>query len=120
MPPLTELREYEREVVSMRKELESLRNQVDYYKDTTQVVMILRVDFLEEHGRYKLVRDVFMEKVINYQEETLLCFVVHKEMLKWVEKAHKTLSQIEYIREIQKGRGEEEHGIRMLTMTTWT
>jgi len=26
-----------------------------------------------------------------------------------------TLTQIEYIREIQKGRGEEDHGIRMLT-----
>jgi hypothetical protein len=36
-------------------------------------------------------------------------------MLKWDERAHKTLNQIEYIREIQKGRGEEENSIRMLT-----
>jgi hypothetical protein len=43
----------------MRKELDYLRHEVDYYKDTTQEVMILRDDFLEEHGRYKLVRDVF-------------------------------------------------------------
>jgi hypothetical protein len=58
-------KEYEREVVSMRKELESLRHQVDYYKDTTHAMMILREDFLEEHGIYKLVIDVFMEKYHN-------------------------------------------------------
>jgi hypothetical protein len=109
----------EREVDAMRKELESLRHQAYYYKDTTQAMMILRAYFLEEYGRYKLVRDAFMEKVISYQEETLLCIVAHKEMLKWDERAHRTLNQIEYIREIQKGRGEEEHGIKILTMTAW-
>jgi hypothetical protein len=56
----------------MRKESESLRHQVDYYKDTTQEMMILREEFLEEHGRYKFVRDAFMEKYIIYQEETML------------------------------------------------
>jgi hypothetical protein len=43
---------------------------------------------------------------------------VHKDMLRWSEKEHKFLAQIEYIREIQKGRGEEENDIITLTMTT--
>jgi hypothetical protein len=34
--------------------------------------------------------------------------------MRWSEKDHKVLSQIEYIREIQKGRGEENHDIRTL------
>jgi hypothetical protein len=31
----------------MMKDLESLKHQENYYKDTTQEVMILRADFLE-------------------------------------------------------------------------
>jgi hypothetical protein len=71
-------KEDEREVDSMRRELENIRHQVDYYKDTTQAVMILRDEFLGEYGRYKLGRDIFMENIVSYQEETLLCLVVHK------------------------------------------
>jgi hypothetical protein len=56
-----------------------------------------------------------MAQVVNYQEETLLGMVSHKDMLRWSEREHKALAQIEYIKEIQKGRGEEEHGIRVLT-----
>jgi len=56
----------------MRKESKSLRHQVDYYKDTTHAMMILREEFLEEHQIYKLVIDAFMEKYIIYQEETML------------------------------------------------
>lgn len=82
--------------------------------------MILREYFLEEYKQYKLVRDACMEKVIIYQEETLLCIVGHKEIMKWDEREHKTLNQIEYIREIQKGRGEEENGIKMLTNDSMT
>jgi hypothetical protein len=68
----------EREVDAMRRELESLRHQVEYYKDTTQVVLILKEDFSEEHNKYKLVRDAFVKKIVDYQEETLLCGVAYK------------------------------------------
>jgi hypothetical protein len=52
--------------------------------------------------------------LIRYQEETQLCTITQKEMLKWDERAHRTLNQIDYIREIQKDRGEEEHGMIIL------
>jgi hypothetical protein len=32
-------------------------------------VMLLKDEFLEEYDRYKLGRDIFMEKTINYQED---------------------------------------------------
>jgi hypothetical protein len=95
-------KEDEREAEAMKRELENLGHQADYYKDTTQEVIIIRDKFLGEYGRYKLVRDIFMENTISYQEKTLLCSVSHKHMLRWVEWAHMTLAQIEYIKEIQK------------------
>jgi hypothetical protein len=52
-----------------------------------------------------------MAKTVNYQEENFLSMVTHKEMLRWSEQAHRALAQIEYIKEIQKGQGGEEHGI---------
>jgi hypothetical protein len=55
-----------------------------------------------------------MTQIIGYQEETLMGLIAYKDMMKWSEKYHQVLEKIEYIREIQKGRGEEEHGIRML------
>jgi hypothetical protein len=36
-------------------------------------------------------------------------------MMRWSEKSHNVLAQIEYIREIQKGQSEQDHGIKMLT-----
>jgi hypothetical protein len=70
--------------------------------------------------RYRLVRDAFMENIIIYQEETMLCTVdTYKEMLKWDERAHRTLNQIEYIREIQKGRVKKSMASGSSLMTTW-
>jgi hypothetical protein len=56
-----------------------------------------------------------MAKTVSYQEENLLCLVEHKDMLRWVEWEHRSLAQIEYVKEIQNGQGGEEHGIGMLT-----
>jgi hypothetical protein len=107
-------REDEREVDSMREELVHLKHQVEYYQDTTQAVRFMRIEFGEIYTQFKSDREVFMTKIVSYQEETLLGLVAYKEMMRWSEKYHQVLAQIEYIREIQKGRGEEEHGIRML------
>jgi hypothetical protein len=38
-------KEDEREAKSMRRELEHLRHQVEYYRDTTQEIIFMRVEF---------------------------------------------------------------------------
>jgi hypothetical protein len=108
-------REDEHEVDSMRVELVQLRHQVEYYQDTTQAVRFMRVELGEIYSQFKSEREIFMTWIIGYQEETLMGLIDYKDMMKWFEKSHHMLEKIEYIREIQKGRGVEEHGIRMLT-----
>jgi hypothetical protein len=51
----------EREATSMRKELEHLRHQVEYYQDTTQEIILLKGDFMEVYSRFKSERDIFMD-----------------------------------------------------------
>jgi hypothetical protein len=41
-----------------------------------------------------------MAQIVSYQEETFLGLIVHKDMMRWYEKSHKALAQIEYIKEI--------------------
>jgi hypothetical protein len=60
----------------------------------------MRVEFRERYNHFKVERDIFMAQVVGYQEETLLGMITHKYMLRWSEKEHKKISQIEYIREI--------------------
>jgi hypothetical protein len=55
-----------------------------------------------------------MTRTVSYQEENFLGVIENKEMMRWYEKAHQVMAQIEYIKEIQKGQGEEEDGIKML------
>jgi hypothetical protein len=64
----------EREANAMSKELESLKNSLEYYKDTTQVVLILKEEFSKEHNKYKLVRDAFVNK-IGYSKKKPCCAV---------------------------------------------
>jgi hypothetical protein len=87
---------------------------VEYYQDATQAVRFMKIEFTKIYSRFKSDREVFMTKIVGFQEETLLGLMAYKEMMRWYEKSHQVSEQIEYIREIQKGRGEEEHGIRML------
>jgi hypothetical protein len=54
-----------------------------------------------------------MTKFVSYQEDTLLGLIAYKEIMIWLDKSHYILEQIEYIREIHKGEGDEEHGIGM-------
>ena len=74
----------------------------------------MRVELQDRYNRFKLDMDIFMDQIVSYQAETLLDLIAHKDMMGWSEKSHKALALIEYIREIQKGQSEEEHGIRML------
>jgi hypothetical protein len=70
--------EEEREVNSMKKEIESLQNHVEYYKDTNQYVFILKAYFLEEHSRYNLLWDAFVKMIVESHEENLLCGLTYK------------------------------------------
>jgi hypothetical protein len=66
-------------------------------------ITFIRDEFQEGYNQFKLERDIFMAQVVSYQEETLLGLIAHKDMMRWSERSHKDLAQIEYIREIQKG-----------------
>jgi hypothetical protein len=85
-------KEDEWEVESMRRELEHLRHQVEYYRDTTQVIIFMRDEFQEGHNQFKIERDIFIAQVVSYQEETLLGIIAHKYMMRWSERSHKTLA----------------------------
>jgi hypothetical protein len=56
----------EREDEELRRELESLRHQVHYYKDTTKAVLISKDDLQEEHNKYRLESDAFLKHIVNY------------------------------------------------------
>jgi len=54
-------------------------------------------------------------KEISLQEESLLFRVTYKEVLKWVEKGANALERVEFIREVKKDKGEDEHNIEILS-----
>jgi uncharacterized protein YqgQ len=55
-----------------------LRHQVEYYQDTTQAVRFMKIEFEEIYTQFKLDREVFMTRIVSYQEETLLSLVSFK------------------------------------------
>jgi hypothetical protein len=61
----------EREATAMRKELEHIRHQAEYYQDTTQEIILLKGDFMEVYSRFKSERDIFMTQ-IEITRKTLL------------------------------------------------
>jgi hypothetical protein len=98
----------------MREESVHLIHQVEYYHETIEAVRFMKIEFEEIYTEFKSDREVFMTRIGSYQEDTLLSLVAYKEMMRWSNKDHQLLAQIEYIKEIQKGQGKEEHGIKML------
>jgi len=90
---------------SMREELVHLRHHIEYYQDTTQEVRFIRGYLKEIYNQFKSKREVFMTQIVDCQEATLLGLMAHKDIIIWDEEAYKVLAQIEYIPEIQKGRG---------------
>jgi len=42
----------------MRRELEHLRNHVEYYQNTTHAVIMLRFEFMGQYNNFKLARDL--------------------------------------------------------------
>jgi hypothetical protein len=78
----------EREVASMKKELEHLRNQVEYYQNSTQEVVLLKCDFREMYAQFTRERYLFTTHIANFQEDTLMGMETYKYMQRWHEKAH--------------------------------
>ena len=54
-------------------------------------------------------------KEISLQEESLLFGVTYKEVIKWVKNGANVLERVDFIREVQKDKGEDEHNIEILS-----
>jgi hypothetical protein len=59
------------EVEGMKNELAFLRNQIDYYKESWDIVTKFVDDVLEEDKKHQEIKINFLEKIIDLQEETL-------------------------------------------------
>jgi hypothetical protein len=103
-----------REVSTMKKELDHLRHQAEYYQKSTQAVVLLKCEFREMYAQFTSERDLFTACIIDFQEDTLTGLATCKDMQRWYEKAHQALEWIDYINEVHKGRDTKEHGIQVL------
>jgi hypothetical protein len=93
--------EEEKELEYARKELASLQHQVQYYQEVRGASNLVK-DLLEEHDKHQQIRDTFLKKVVEFQEETLLLSITHKEVLRWRKKGARDLNKVEFIREIRR------------------
>jgi hypothetical protein len=92
-----------------------LKNQVEYYKGAQDALSKFIENILEEDKINEQIRKYFIAKVLDLQGETLQLSILYKENLMWKERQAKVQDQVEFIKEIQKSHGHEDHGIRMLT-----
>jgi hypothetical protein len=46
----------------------------------------------------------------------LLFELTHKEILQWSKKGARAMDEVEFLRQIQKEKGDEYHGIHILTL----
>jgi uncharacterized protein YpbB len=58
-------------VVSL-KESEHLHHLEKYYQDTTQVAVFLRNDFWEAYNKFTGERHLFIARIVELQEDTLM------------------------------------------------
>jgi len=99
----------------MRKEIASLKNQVEYYKGAQDALSNFIEDVLEEDKINEQIRKYFVAKIVYLQGESLQVYILYKENLKWKERQVKLQDQMEFIKEIQKSHGHEDDGIKVLT-----
>jgi hypothetical protein len=81
----------EEEEAAMRKELDHLRHQAEYYQNSTQAVVLLKSEFREMYGKFRRERDLFTARIADLQEDTLMGMETCKDMQRWFEKAHQAL-----------------------------
>jgi hypothetical protein len=93
----------EKEVATMKKELDHLHHQAEYYQNSTQAVVLLKSEFRETYAHFTSERNLFTTCIADFQEDTLMGMETCKDMQRWYEKAHQALEQIDYISEVQKG-----------------
>jgi hypothetical protein len=70
----------EREVDAMKKELYHLRHQVEYYQNSTQIVVLLKSEFREMYAQFTRERDLFTAHIVYFQEYTLMGLETYKYM----------------------------------------
>jgi hypothetical protein len=66
----------EEELATTLKELEHLCHLVKYYQDTTQVAMFLRSEFQEAYSKFTDERHLFIARISELQEDTLMVLVM--------------------------------------------
>jgi hypothetical protein len=77
----------EKELVAALKELEHLRHLAKYYQDTTQAAVYLRSEFKEAYSKFTDERHLFIARIAELQEDTLMALATCKDMEQWYKKA---------------------------------
>jgi hypothetical protein len=62
----------EKELTTSKKELYHLHSLAKYYKDSTQEVVFLRIEFRETYAQFTSERNIFTTCIANFQEDTLM------------------------------------------------
>jgi hypothetical protein len=50
-------------------------------------------------------------KELGLQEESLLRGIIHTEVLRWDKKGGRALDRVEFLQQVQKDKGVEDHDI---------
>jgi hypothetical protein len=101
-------------LVTPQKELEHLRHLVEYYQGATQTAVYLRSEFEESYKQFTKERHLFIAKIDDFQEDTLMALATCKDMERWYQRVQQAVERLKYIDAVRQGRDKEEHGIRML------
>jgi hypothetical protein len=57
----------EREVASMKKELDYMRYQAEYYQNSTQVVVLLKCEFREMYAQFTREKELFIACISDFE-----------------------------------------------------
>jgi hypothetical protein len=74
----------------------------------------LRSEFQDAYGKFMNEWHLFTVGIAEFQGETLMVLATCKDVEIWYDKAHQEVERIDYISMVQKGRDNEDHGIRVL------
>jgi hypothetical protein len=77
-------------------------------------VVFLRSEFQEAYNKFTYERHLFIARIVELQEDTLMALEMCNYMERWYEKAHQAMERIDCINTIQEGQDVEEHGIQVL------
>lgn len=116
--PIMDRARYEvEEIQNQGKQISLLENQVKYYKALHELVTDYVEEVLEEDKINTRIKTDFISKVFNLHELSLQLSILYKENLIWKEHQGKVQDQLNFIKQIQKYKGHEEHKISLLAKT---